>query len=148
MHARQAPGTPAARPPRGTGLVALAAVTVLLAAGCGATAKPAASGRSAAGGHSSAAAARCGTARTAANVPVDVEVERGQVSCATAMTVEQGYAKAIREGRAPGNGGGGPVRVQGWTCEGFPTPEVLRTGQASKCVSGAGEILAVLPVPA
>jgi len=64
------------------------------------------------------------------------------------MTIEQDYVKAIRAGQAPGNGGGGPIRINGWTCQGFATPIVLKTGNASKCVKDGDEILAVLPVPA
>lgn len=128
--------------------VTAAAAAGILAAGCGGAAKNSGSGQHPAGGQTSAAVIRCGTTRTAANVPVDVVVAHGQVSCSTALTVERGYAKAIQSGRAPGNGGGGPVTVMGWTCQGFPTPEVLKTGQASKCVSGATEILAILPAPA
>src|SRR5258708_36781787 len=86
--------------------------------------------------------------RTAANVPVNIQVARGQVSCATALTVERAYARAVSAGQAPGNGGGGPVRIQGWTCQGFATPVVLKTGQASKCVQGSDEILPILPAPA
>jgi hypothetical protein len=51
-------------------------------------------------------------------------------------------------GKAPGNGGGGPVHVSGWTCSGFPTPELLKTGNASKCVKGGTEIIATLKAPA
>lgn len=90
---------------------------------------------------------KCGSARTAANVPVDVEVATGAVPCATAISIEQDYAAAIRSGKAPGNGGGGPVQVKGWTCQGFATPVVLKTGKASKCVRDGDEILAVLPPP-
>lgn len=89
----------------------------------------------------------CGSARTAANVPVDVEIAAGSVPCATAISVEQDYANAIRSGKAPGNGGGGPVQVKGWTCQGFATPVVLKTGRASKCVRDGEEILAILPPP-
>jgi hypothetical protein len=89
----------------------------------------------------------CGTGRTAANVPITVQVGKGYVACPTAMTIEKAYAQAIDQGKAPGNGGGGPVSVSGWTCEGFPTPEVLKTGDASKCVKGTTEILATLPNP-
>ena len=127
---------------------ALTLAVAVLATGCGAAAKSSAGGRPPAAGQSGAPVARCGTTRTAANVPVKVEVAHGQVSCATALTVERSYAKAIQTGRAPGNGGGGPVTIKGWTCQGFPTPEVLKTGQASKCVSGTTEILAILPAPA
>jgi hypothetical protein len=99
-------------------------------------------------GHGPATRARvtaCGTAKTAASVPVRVEVIRGQLACATARTIERAYAAAIRSGQAPGNGGGGPVKIRGWTCQGFATPVVLQSGKASKCVRDGIEILEVLP---
>jgi hypothetical protein len=122
---------------------ALAAGLLALAAGCG---SPGSSPARAAG--SPTEATPCGMTRTAANVPVNIQVARGQVPCATALTVERDYAARVAECKAPGNGGGGPVHILGWTCEGFPTPVVLRTGQASKCVQGGEEILAILPAPA
>ena len=90
----------------------------------------------------------CGTAKTAANVPIHIEVTSGHVSCATALLIEHKYAQAIRSGLAPGNGGGGPVKVNGWTCQGYATPVVLHTGKASKCVKDGTEILAILPTTA
>jgi hypothetical protein len=122
--------------PAGAAVPALA----LALAGCGA----AGPGLSAA----PSAATQCGSGRTAANVRVVIEISRGTVTCSTAMTVEQGYAAALAAGKAPGNGGGGPVAVNGWTCIGFDTPQVLRTGQTSKCTKDSSEILAVLPSPA
>ena len=89
----------------------------------------------------------CGTAKSAADVPVQVEVARGHVPCRTALAVEADYATAIRSGKAPGNGGGGPVKVKGWTCQGFATPIVLHTGKASKCVRDSDELLEILPPP-
>lgn len=86
----------------------------------------------------------CGNARTAANVPVRVEISKGPVSCETALMIERAYARAIRLGLAPGNGGGGPIKVHGWTCQGFATPVVLQTGKASKCVHDGREILEIL----
>jgi hypothetical protein len=115
-------------------LALLVVASSLAVAGCGQSA-------------AKARATDCGTSHTAANVPIEVAVEQGQVSCSTALTVESDYAKAIVEGKAPGNGGGGPVVVNGWTCQGFPTPELLKTGKTSKCVKGAIEILAVLKTP-
>jgi hypothetical protein len=96
-------------------------------------------------GQASDAGKQCGTSRSAANVPIAIEIERGYVACGTAMTVEKNYAQAIDDGKAPGEGGGGPVPVNGWICQGFPTPVVLKTGQASKCTKGGAEILATLP---
>jgi hypothetical protein len=127
-------------PARGTALIMLA---LALTAGCGSPSTPAAQPKTA-----KTTATMCGTTRTAANVPVNIQVKHGQVSCTTALRVERAYAAAILAGKAPGSGGGGPVHVSGWTCEGFTTPVVLQTGQASKCVKGSKEILAILPAPA
>jgi len=91
--------------------------------------------------------ASCGTTRTAANVPVIIKVAKGTVDCGTALRVENEYAAKIRAGRVQGNGGGAPVAVSGWTCQGYPTPEVLSTGNASQCHTGSAAIVAVLPVP-
>ena len=91
--------------------------------------------------------ASCGTTRTAANVPVIIRVTRGIVDCGTALQIENEYAAKIRAGQVPGNGGGAPVAISGWTCQGYPTPEVLSTGNASQCHTGSAAIVAVLPVP-
>ena len=89
----------------------------------------------------------CGTARTAAEVPVKILVAKGKVACGTAKAVVLAYARAIRSGHAPGNGGGGPVKIKGWTCQGFTTPVVLQTGRAAKCQRNGVEILEILPSP-
>ena len=128
--------------PRAT-TVALTALAVLLAAGCSHLSSPSGPG----GKATKTALMSCGRSKSAADVPVDIEIARGNVPCGTALSVEQQYAVAIRSGKAPGNGGGGPVRVDGWTCEGFATPVVLKTGKASRCVKDGEEILAVLPLP-
>jgi len=132
----------AARSGRGrvAGLLALAGL--LAAAGCSHAAAPP---HPAASSAASAKVIKCGTTKTAASVPVDVEIVQGHATCATALAVEASYASAIRSGRAPGNGGGGPVKVKGWTCQGFATPVVLSTGKASKCVKAGTEILEILP---
>jgi hypothetical protein len=92
--------------------------------------------------------ATCGTTRTAANVPVIIKVAKGTVNCDTALQVENEYAAKMKNGQVQGNGGGAPVVVGRWTCQGYPTPEVLSTGDASQCHDGGATILAVLPVPA
>ena len=132
--------------------VAASALAVLAASavtGCGGPpGKQATTG--AGGGAGSAAAsgpaARCGTVRTAAGVPVDVEVT-GQATCQEAMTVERDYTRALASGKVPGNGGGAPVTIHGWVCQGYDTPQVLATGRASACRKQGLEILAVLPSP-
>jgi hypothetical protein len=117
------------------GMVAAAVFMTAMVTGCGSSpAKP-------------AAAVSCGTTKTAANVPVRIQVVTGQISCATALDIERGYATAMQSGKVPGTGGGAPVQVQGWTCQGFTTPVVLKTGDASKCTKGSTEILAILPNP-
>ena len=136
----QAGRTPGAALRRGCGLLALAALLTFVS-GCGHSSTPGP-------GTSSAAAAtitKCGATKTAANVPVNLEVVKGHTPCPAALHVERAYAEAIRSGRAPGNGGGGPVKVLGWTCQGFATPVVLATGKASKCVRPGSEILEILP---
>ncbi|HUC57503.1 MAG TPA: hypothetical protein VMA95_08880 [Streptosporangiaceae bacterium] len=115
---------------------ALIAGTVVLAAGCGSASNSTGSAPK---------VTACGSAKTAANVPVHIEVAKGNVRCATALAIENQYAKAIRSGKEPGNGGGGPVKVNGWTCQGYATPVVLNTGKASKCTEDGNEILAILP---
>jgi hypothetical protein len=86
----------------------------------------------------------CGHTRTAVDVPVVIMVARGTVDCAAALRVEAGYAAAIEAGDLQGNGGGAPVAVDGWTCESYPTEEVLRTGDASECHTASAEVVAVL----
>ena len=92
------------------------------------------------------AGATCGTTHTAAGVPVIIKVARGSVNCKAAMQVENEYAARMKAGQVPGNGGGAPVVVNGWTCQGYNTPVVLETGNASQCRDGSAAILAVLPV--
>jgi hypothetical protein len=117
------------------GLLGLLAGAAGLLAGCGSAAAGAGPGAS------------CGTTHTAANVPVVVKVAKGTVNCGTALQVENEYAAKIRDGQVQGNGGGAPVAVGGWTCQGYPTPEVLSTGNASQCHTASAAIVAVLPVP-
>ncbi len=80
-------------------------------------------------------------------MPVIIKVAKGTVNCATALRVENEYAARIRAAQVQGNGGGAPATVSGWTCQGYPTPEVLSTGNASQCHTGSAAIVAVLAVP-
>jgi hypothetical protein len=118
------------------GSLALLAGGAVLLAGCGSAAAAGAG-----------PGTTCGTTHTAANVPVVIKVAKGTVNCGTALQVENEYAAKIRNGQVQGNGGGAPVAVGGWTCQGYPTPEVLSTGNASQCHTASAVIMAVLPVP-
>jgi len=65
---------------------------------------------------------------------------------------QPGRPTGARGGRAGvrlegGTGGGAPVTISGWTCQGYNTPDLLRTGDASQCHTSTAMILAVLPVP-
>jgi hypothetical protein len=80
-------------------------------------------------------------------VPVTIKVLKGTVDCSSVMQVEDSYAAMIKNGDVPGNGGGAPVSVDGWTCQGYPTPHVLQTGDASQCHTGSAEVMAELPSP-
>ncbi|HUL26078.1 MAG TPA: hypothetical protein VLW44_09960 [Streptosporangiaceae bacterium] len=124
----------------------LAALALGMVAGCGAGTAATPAGTQVA--VRSTPLPGCGTARTAAGVPVEIEIEHGPVVCSAALAVERDYAREIASGKVPGNGGGAPVRVQGWVCKGFATPEVLATGHTSVCGKGTAQILAVLKMPA
>ena len=139
---------------RTAGLLCLAACLMgPLAVGCssaasGASSRPAAGGTAIPSAYATPAGLACGTTRTGANVPVVIKVTRGSVSCATALQIESGYAAMIRKGDLKGNGGGAPLTVSGWTCQGYPTPQVLQTGATSECHTASFEVVAVLDLPA
>jgi hypothetical protein len=129
--------------------LALAVLSGCALTGCGAG-RPAQSAAATSTAQSPAPAAagrKCGSGRTAAGVPVVIEIGRGPVGCPAAIKIERAYAAALASGHAPGNGGGGPVSVRGWVCRGFDTPEILRSGNTSQCSRGPSEILAVLAMP-
>jgi hypothetical protein len=135
-------------------MVTLAAAS--LTAGCsaasGASSSPApgagASGNAAPAPQPTPSGRACGNARTGAGVPVIIKVTKGDVDCATAMRVQNAYAALVKHGALRGNGGGAPLPVSGWTCQGYPTPRVLATGAASECHTASAELVAVLALPA
>jgi len=138
--------------PAGAAFPAFAALAVLtgcalMGCGAGGSAKPAAATSAAPSPVPAATGHQCGTGKTSADVPILVEIGQGPVGCPAAMKIERDYAAALASGQAPGNGGGGPVSVKGWVCAGFNTPQILRTGDTSKCSKGPSEILAVLAMP-
>jgi hypothetical protein len=134
---------------RAVAAVVLAVLTASAAAGCGA-AQGNSSGPGSPGSQPSVGGAtgtQCGTVRTAAGVPVEIDVQRGATACREALAVERAYTRAIASGKVRGNGGGAPVTIRGWVCQGYNTPQVLATGRASACHKNGMEILAILPTP-
>jgi hypothetical protein len=131
----------------GRAMLVAGCCTGLLAGCCAGLLAGCSSAKATPGSGAVGAGATCGTTRTAADVPVVIKVTKGTVVCGTAMQIEDEYAAKIRSGQVQGNGGGAPVTVSGWTCQGYATPEVLSTGNASQCHTGSAAILAVLPVP-
>lgn len=125
---------------RGAAWAVLAIAAGVLATGCSASKASSAS--------ASGSISDCGAIRTGANVPVVIKVAKGNVSCSTAIAVEKTYAADIKNGELKGTGGGAPIQFNGWTCQGYATPKVLSTGDASECHTGNSEIVAVLDVPA
>jgi hypothetical protein len=91
------------------------------------------------------AAATCGRTLTGVDIAVVVRIGRGSVSCPTAMTVEKSYAALIRAGGLRGNGGGAPVSIRGWTCQGYTSAEIAQTERVSVCVKGSAQIFTALP---
>lgn len=59
---------------------------------------------------------KCGVVTMPGGDRFRLTVHKGKVDCAQARKVFKTYLTKLRRGEAPGNGGGGPVHVQGWTC--------------------------------
>jgi hypothetical protein len=128
------------------GAVAVAVAIAALAAGCSSSSGPPHSSSSAVPAATQLAPPRatCGTSHTAADVPVVMEVEQGSVACQVAMQVQDSYVSLVRSGKVAGNGGGAPVKVNGWTCQGVDTTTAVQNGEASECTKDGTEIIAVL----
>jgi len=134
------------------GLLCLAA---FLVSGCSsaASAGAAASPSTVPSAYATPSGTTCGTARTLINTPVVIKVSKGSVTCATALAVENDYTAQLKRDVASkhpteGNGGGAPVTVDGWSCQGYPTPEVLKDGVTSECHTASADVIAVLNLSA
>lgn len=130
------------------GLAGCALAGCSAAAGASSAAAPGGTAAAAPAAQATPAGRACGATRTGANVPVIVKVTKGSVDCATALGVENDYSALVRHGALQGNGGGAPLPVHGWTCQGYPTPQVLATGAASECHTASAEVVAVLALSA
>ena len=79
---------------------------------------------------------------------MNIEVAHGSAPVPRRMRWSADYTGQVRAGRVHGNGGGAPVKVDGWTCQGQDTPTIVQTGEASQCRKGGTQIVAVLNLQA
>lgn len=82
---------------------------------------------------------QCGTTTTAAGVQAPVVVRQGQVNCAEILQVLATYYQMLGSGQAPGNGGGGGIPVQSWTCASGPA-----TDPGTTCTAADGRSVSVV----
>lgn len=82
---------------------------------------------------------QCGTTTTAAGVEAPVVVRQGQVDCAEILQVLATYYRMLGSGQAPGNGGGGGIPVQSWTCASGPA-----TDPGTSCTAADGRSVSVV----
>ena len=129
---------------RRAALLFAALVGMAFVAGCGSAHAARVGAKTASEGQPTATGRSCGQAYTAGHVPVILTVTSGTAACSQVQQVESAYDHDILAGQVPGNGGGGPAQVDGWTCQGMPTPRILQTGQVSKCAGSGSQFVAVL----
>jgi hypothetical protein len=115
-----------------TSLSLAALVTV---AGCGSGDKPNAA-------KTTAAATQCGKVDTAGDAPAYLKVTKGSASCAEVVSVYKAFFAAITEGRAPGQGSGGGLAVQGWSCVIYPPDKIQQNGRGADCTKGGTTVTA------
>lgn len=113
-----------------------AAVAALALAGCGSgggktakTAKP-------------AAQAACGKVTTAADAAAQVKVVQGTAPCGEAMSVFKAFFAEVAGGKAPGQGSGGGLTVQGWTCTIYPEDQPQADHRGADCRKGGATVAA------
>lgn len=117
-------------------------------AGCGSAHAARVGSKTSAGGVAVPSGHGCGQAYSAGHVPVMLMVRSGSVVCSEAQQVEAAYNHDLMAGLVRGNGGGAPVNVGGWTCQGLPTPRILRTGEVSTCSKDGSRFDAQMASPA
>jgi len=139
----------------GTAPVGLLCLATFLVSGCSSAASAGASASSSTvpSAYATPSGTACGTTRTLINTPVVIKVAKGSVTCTAALAVENDYTATLKRDVASkkpteGNGGGAPVSIDGWTCQGYPTPEVLKNGVTSECHTANADVIAVLNLSA
>lgn len=111
----------------------LAALITLTGCGSSGKSKP---------GRTTAAAAECGKVDTAGGVSAYLKVTRGSVSCGEAVSIYKAFFAEIAAGKAPGQGSGGGLPVQGWSCVIHPPDQIRQNGRGADCTKGGTTVTA------
>jgi hypothetical protein len=117
-------------------VTSLSLAALLAVAGCGSGDKPRVAKTTAAG------ATQCGV-DTAGDAPAYLKVTKGSASCAEAVSVYRAFFAAIAEGKAPGQGSGGGLAVQGWSCVIYPPDKIQQNGRGADCTKGGTTVTAL-----
>ncbi|MCO5974281.1 hypothetical protein [Actinoallomurus soli] len=89
-----------------------------------------------------ARAVDCGQIDTAGGASAYLKVTRGSAPCGEAVSVYKAFFAAIAEGRAPGQGSGGGLAVQGWSCVIYPPDQIQQSGRGADCAKGGTTVTA------
>ncbi|WP_433188313.1 hypothetical protein [Actinoallomurus sp. CA-150999] len=117
-------------------LLSLPLAALLAVTGCGSGSKPKAAKTTATG------QADCGKVDAAGGAPAYLKVTKGSASCAEAVSVYKAFFAEIAEGKAPGQGSGGELSVQGWSCVIYPPDQIQQNGRGADCTKSGATVTA------
>ncbi|GAA0317366.1 hypothetical protein NE235_06130 [Actinoallomurus spadix] len=117
-------------------LLSLPLAALLTAAGCGSDGRPKVATTP------PARAVDCGQIDTAGGAPAYLKVTKGSAPCGDAVSVYKAFFAAIAEGKAPGQGSGGALAVQGWSCVIYPSDRIQQDGRGADCTKGGTTVTA------
>ncbi|MEV5755062.1 hypothetical protein AB0L00_45330 [Actinoallomurus sp. NPDC052308] len=109
---------------------------LLLAAACGSGGTPKATKTVMAG------AVDCGQIDAAGGASAYLKVTKGSAPCRDAVSVYKAFFAAVAEGKAPGQGSGGGLAVQGWSCVIYPSDQIQQNGRGADCTKGGTTVTA------
>lgn len=117
-------------------VTSLSLAALLTVPGCGSGGKPKA------GKAAPAGTTQCGRVDSAGGAPAYLKVTKGSASCAEAVSIYKAFFAAIAEGKAPGQGSGGGLAVQGWSCVIYPPDKIQQSGRGADCTKGGTTVTA------
>ncbi|MCW2945318.1 MAG: hypothetical protein JWR24_2035 [Actinoallomurus sp.] len=120
---------------RRTALTLLPLATAFTMAGCG-------SGDSPKAARTPSGDSDCGKVATAGEAQAELKVTKGSASCAEARSVFQAFFAEVAGGKAPGQGSGGRLTVQGWSCVIYPPDRIQQKGRGADCAKAGTTVTA------